>query len=61
VTFTLTELREEAERELRRRQRDYPPKVARGRMTKYQADWQIALMQKIAERLRAEEKAELLV
>jgi hypothetical protein len=58
---TIGDLADCAERELRRRKRDYPPKVARHRMSKYEADWGIALMAAIVERLRDEEKAELLV
>lgn len=63
---TLGDLAECAERELLRRKRTYPPRVKRGgphggRLTQREADWQIALMAAIAERLREDEKAELLL
>jgi hypothetical protein len=58
---TLGDLAECAERELLRRKRVFPVYVQRKRMRPRDADWGIALMAAIAERLRDEEKAELLV
>jgi hypothetical protein len=59
--FSAKELRLAAERELRRRMRDYPPKVARHRMSKTDADLQIREMAAIVGRLMEAEAAERLV
>lgn len=61
MTFTVTELRECAEREVKLRERVYPGRIMTGRMTSEYAARQIAMMEEIARRLRAEEQAELLV
>lgn len=45
--YSLTELRECAERELRLRKRVYPGRVERGRMSPQQANLQIQLMEAI--------------
>jgi hypothetical protein len=61
VTFTLTELRECAEREIRLRRRVYPNRVDTGRMSQRDADRQIAMMEEIATKLRELEQADLLI
>ena len=61
MAFTLTELRECAEREVKLRRRVYANRVDTGRMTQREADRQIAMMDEIAERLRKEEQAGMLI
>ena len=61
MAFTLTELRECAEREVRLRRRVYANRIETGRMSQREADRQIAMMEEIAERLREWEQAGLLV
>jgi hypothetical protein len=57
-TFTAAELAGCAEREVRQRQRAYPRWVEARRMTQQLAGRQIALMQAIARKLRAEADTE---
>lgn len=59
--FTAAELRAAAERELRRRMRDFPPKVARRRMSQVDADLQIREMAAIVGRLMEAEQSERLL
>ena len=59
--FTAEELRQCAEREVKLRRQVYPNRVECGRMTQQLADRQIAMMQAIAERLRADEQTERLL
>jgi hypothetical protein len=62
VTFTLRELVECAEREVRLRRRVYPNRIETGRMSPALAERQIAMMEEIAARLRVlEQQTELLV
>lgn len=61
MTFTLKELRECAEREVKLRERVYPNRITTGRMSAEHAARQIAMMEEIARRLQTEEQAELLV
>ena len=61
MTFTLTELRECAEREAKIRRRVYANRIETGRMSQREADRQIAMMDEIAERLRQFEQADLLI
>lgn len=49
------------ERELKMRRRVYPRRVADGRMTQPQADFEIAVMEAIAEDYRAIEQKERLL
>jgi len=60
-SFTAAEMRQAAEREVQIRRRVYPNRVETGRMTRLQAERQIALMQAIADHLREHEKTELLL
>jgi hypothetical protein len=55
--FTLDEMADCAEREVKIRQRVYPNRIQTGRMTIYQAQREIGLMHEIAVRLRAEAEA----
>jgi hypothetical protein len=58
MKFTAAELRDEAERELLRRRRSFPAKVARRRMTEGAAERQIQLQEAIVATLAELEKAE---
>lgn len=57
MTFTDDEKREAALREVKWRKHVYPNRVTTKRMTQYQADYQIKIMEAIAEDYRA--RAEL--
>jgi replicative DNA helicase len=62
MTFTLRDLAECAERELKLRRRVYANRVDTGRMSQNEAERQIAMMEAIAAKLREEEQQwELLV
>ena len=61
MTFTLTELRECAEREVKLRRRVYPNRITTLRMSPREASRQIAMMEEIADRLRKEEQAGMLI
>jgi hypothetical protein len=61
MTFTLAELRACAEREVRWRKTVYPNRVLTGRLSKYAAARELAMMEAIRERLREAEEAERLV
>ena len=61
MTFTLTELRECAEREVKLRRQVYRNRVQSLRMSPREAARQIAMMVEIAERLRKEEQAGMLI
>ena len=61
IEFTYGEMRREAKRELRRRLRDYPNKIAKHRLTNAKAARQMALMEAIYNVLRELEKTELLI
>lgn len=52
--FTIAELAECAEREVRQREHVYPRRVAAGKMSAGMADKQTKMMRAIAARLRAE-------
>ena len=55
-TISYGEMRREAERELRRRLRDYPSKIAKHRLTNAKAAREMALMEAIRNVLRELEK-----
>jgi hypothetical protein len=57
-TYPLAVLAQCAEREVNLRRRVYPVRVANGRMTQALADRQIAMMEAIAARLKAEAETE---
>ena len=59
--FSYAELRQAAEREVSIRRKVYPNRIETGRMTRMQAERQIALMQAISDHLREHEKAEMLL
>jgi hypothetical protein len=61
MKFTYAQLRIEAERELRRRKRDFPGKVARGRIYAGEAKRWIALQEAIVATLTELEKTQLLL
>jgi len=61
MKFSYRELRIEAERELKMRQRVYPGRVACHRMGEGAAERQLALQEAIIEALRELEKAERLL
>lgn len=56
--FNAKELREDAERTLKRRQRVYPKRVASRRMTAEQAAREIAVWEAIVDTLRLKEQSE---
>lgn len=61
MTFTTKEKIEAVERELKIRQRQYPGRVLRKRMTQQQADYQIAIFTEIVLDLRKTEQGETLL
>jgi hypothetical protein len=61
MSFTIRELIECAERELKLRERVYPQRVRDGRMSRQFAADQIAKMEAIAGKLRELEHTEMLV
>ena len=58
--FTYRELRREIEREISHRKRLYPVRINDGRLTNYQAQRQMAMIQAIWDILRELEKTEML-
>lgn len=61
LSFTATEKREAAEREVKMRQRVYPRWIAANRITQQKADHEIAVMEAIAEDYRHLEREDQLL